>query len=240
MAFRANIEESLTSRRGGGDCMVPRRGALPIRRIAPSSGGAMLSNRMRVGATGLVLAGLGLLAAACGGSPDGGTPTPASSENAFAAYTDCLAKNGVTLPSGAAGDARGGPRASGRPSGRPTARPSGSPGRSFGAGGFGGGGLGGLSSAAPAGVDAATWQKAQQACQSVRPTAGPDGGGFGGGGANNSALTAYRNCLSEHGVTATAGTAGLNTADPTVAAAITACAPLRPTARPNPTPTPAS
>jgi hypothetical protein len=197
----------------------------------------MLSNRMRVGATGLVLAGLGLLAAACGGSSDGGTPTPTSSENAFAAYTECLSKNGVALPTGAAGDDRGSPRASARPSGRPTARPSGAPDRSFGGGG--GGGFGGFSSAAPAGVDAATWQKAQEACQSVRPTAGPNGGGFGGG-ANNSALTAYRNCLSEHGVTATAGTAGLNTADPTVAAAITACAPLRPSARPNPTPTPAS
>jgi hypothetical protein len=84
-------------------------------------------------------------------------------------------------------------------------------------------------------VDAATFAKAQQACASVRPSGGPNGGNF--GGANNSALVAYRNCLSEHGVV-TNGQTQPNTADPKVAAAMTVRAPLRPTARPNPTRTP--
>ena len=89
----------------------------------------------------------------------------------------------------------------------------------------------------------------------MRPT-----GGFGRG--NNAALqsqlTAYRSCLSDHGVTlptpaagasATPGAGGrgglggvgqLDTADPRTAAAVKACAPLRPTFAPGgavPTPT---
>jgi hypothetical protein len=183
---------------------------------------------MRIGGTALVLSALGLLAAGCG-SGSANPSTAPTTETGFAAYTACLAKNGVTLPSNSAGPGGAG-RASGRPSGRPSGGPSGSPR----AGGFGGGGFGGggLSTQAPAGVDAATWAKAQEACASVRPT----GGANGGGGANNSALAAYRNCLSEHGVTT--GTANLNTADPKIAAAVTACAALRP--NPTPTPTPAT
>jgi len=183
----------------------------------------MVRYRMRIGGTGLVLAALGVLAAGCGGSSN--TPAAASEETGYAAYTACLAKNGVTL---AANSAR--PSRSAGASARPSNRPSGQ----AGGGGFGGGG-GAFGTQAPAGVDEAAWQKAQAACASVRPTAGP--GGFGGGG-NNSAMTAYRNCLSEHGVTATTSTNALNTADPTVAAAMTACEALRPTGRPNPTPTP--
>jgi hypothetical protein len=41
-------------------------------------------------------------------------------------------------------------------------------------------------------------------------------------------MTAYRNCLSEHGVTASTGPNALNSADPTIAAAMTACQALRP------------
>jgi hypothetical protein len=74
----------------------------------------------------------------------------------------------------------------------------------------------------PAGVDDATWQKAQEACASVRPTGGPGGGGPGGGqGAN----PAYANCLSDHGVPA--GTAP-NSSDPKVSAAQEACKALSP------------
>lgn len=63
----------------------------------------------------------------------------------------------------------------------------------------------------------------------LRPSFGP---GRNGGG-NNSAMAAYRNCLRDHGLTASAGGLGsLNTADPKVAAAMAACAPLRPTAAP--------
>jgi len=186
-----------------------------------------VGHRMRIGALLLGAAAVAGLAAACGGSS--ATP-PANAagnggNNAFAAYTECLAKNGVVLPSASARpDRTGGVR----PSNRPSARPSGGTGNG---GGFGGGGYGGFfGNQPPAGVDQATWDKAMQACASVRPT-------FGAGGGNNSAFVAYRNCLSEHGVTA--GTNQLNTADPKVAAALTACAPLRPTGPPRPTPTPA-
>jgi len=102
----------------------------------------------------------------------------------------------------------------------------------------------------PAGVTQAQYQAAQQACRSQLPT-----GGFGGfGGANSAQLAAYRNCLQLHGVTLPTGGAaggqppasnqtstsagsttppaggfgGLNTSDPAVQAALTACASLRP------------
>ena len=131
------------------------------------------------------------------------------------AYVACLQQHGVkiTVPTG-------------RPSGvRPSDRPSGV--RPSGA--RGGGGFPGLGNQPPSGVDQKTWDAAQQACAGLRPS-------FGGGrGANNSAVNAYRNCLREHGVTASAG--GFNqmsTADPKVAAAMQACAPLRPTGGPGP------
>lgn len=193
----------------------------------------MVRYRMRIGGTGLVLAALGVLAAGCGGSSS--DTTPASNETGFAAYTACLAKNGVTLAVNSAGPGRS-PGASGRPSGRPSNRPSGQAGGGQQGGGQQGGGGFGFGNQPPAGVDEATWQKAQAACASVRPTGGA--GGFGGGG-NNTAMTAYRNCLSEHGVTASTGPNQFNSADPTVAAAMTACAALRPTGRANPTTTPA-
>jgi hypothetical protein len=166
-------------------------------------------------------------AAACGGGDSGSTGSTASNgnggggTNAFAAYTQCLQKNGVTItrPS----DRAGRPSGAARPSGMPRPRPSGS----FGArGGFpGGGGFG-----KPAGVDDATWQKAQSACASLRPSGGP--GGFRGGG-DNGANAAYRNCLQNHGVTLGQGTA-LNTADPATAKAIETCKVLRPTVMPTP------
>lgn len=164
----------------------------------------------------------------------GGT-TGAPGAAGFAAYAACLSKNGVTLPTGRPGGFA-------RPSGsaRPTARPS---------GGFRGGGAFGLNTADP------KTAAAVKACAALRPT-----GGFGGG--NNAALqsqlTAYRSCLSDHGVTLptpAAGTTpragagrpggfgglgGLNTADPKTAAAVKACEPLRPTFAPRagaPTPT---
>jgi hypothetical protein len=187
-------------------------------------------NRIRRGGLALAAVTVGALVAGCGSSP---ASAPAASNDssggdAFAAYTACLQRNGVTLPTR-------GPRPSG--SGSPRPRPSGT-GRAPG-GGFGGGFLG---TQAPAGVDQQAWTRAMAACASVRPSfsRGPGGG-------NNSAFAAYRNCLSDHGVTLGGG--GLNSSDPTVAAAMTACAPLRPTggpggfgggrgATPSPTPTP--
>jgi hypothetical protein len=50
---------------------------------------------------------------------------------------------------------------------------------------------------------------------------------------NDSALAAYRNCMTEHGVNVTSGPT--NTADPTYAAAEKVCAALRPTQNRGPT-----
>ncbi|GIF20665.1 hypothetical protein BJ973_001430 [Actinoplanes tereljensis] len=178
-----------------------------------------------------------LLVAACGGgssddSSGGGNGDGGGGQNtAFAAYQQCLAKNGVTItmPSrqpreGASGFPEGG-RPSGNPSGMP--RPSGS--RGAGGGGFPGGG-GGFQK--PDGVDEATWTKAQEACASVRPSfgGGMNGGNGrnGGGGAN----AAYQNCLKENGVT---DTSNLNTADATVKKAIETCKVLQPQASATPT-----
>ena len=176
-----------------------------------------------------------LLAAACSGGSDSTTGTAGGGDQgrgntAFAAYTDCLRKNGVTItmPSGGARvRPSGGPGGyGGFPSGMPRpdrsaggGRPSGGPG-----GGFPGGGFG-----KPAGVDDATWEKAQTACASLRPSGGPGGGGGRGNGAN----AAYRNCLQQHGVTL--GETPLNTADPAVKKAEETCKVLRPTAGATPT-----
>jgi hypothetical protein len=174
---------------------------------------------------GLLVAAAALLvsAAACGGSdtPATGTGNPGGAgSNGFAAYAECLAKNGVTItmpsggprvrPSGAPSGFPGG----GFPSGAPRPSGSGRPG-----GGFPGGGFG-----KPEGVDDATWQKAQQACASVLPSGRAGGNGRGGNGMS----AAYRNCLQDNGVTL--GQGGLATADPAVAKAVKACQALAPTA----------
>lgn len=141
----------------------------------------------------------------------------AGAADGFAAYTACLAKHGLVLPTRSPGEGSG-------------ARPH---------GGFGGG-FGGLNATSGPAAEAA------KACASLRPA-----GGF--GGANSSAvasqLNAYRSCLSDHGVALPSpaprpsvsasqatgrrrdlgGLGALNTADPKVAAALKACAALRPT-----------
>jgi hypothetical protein len=163
------------------------------------------SPRVRAAGLAVVAAGLLVSAAACGG---GGDPeVPDGGGGAFTAYTECLRTNGVTvtMPSGGpAGRPEGG-----FPSGMP--RPSGS----GGPGGF----RGGLRK--PAGVDDATWQKAQTACASVRPSGRPDGGGRG-----NGMNAAYRTCLQDHGVTL--GSSAPATGDPEVQQAIEACKVLAP------------
>jgi len=176
-----------------------------------------------------LVAATGLLAG-CGGkaNPSSAAAPPSAG---FQAYVDCLRQHGVTItvPSGRPSGRPSGVRPSRvRPSGvRPSGvRPSGG-GGGFGGGGFGGGGFPGLGNEPPSGVDQQTWDAAQQACAAVRPSFGPRAGG--------SAMTAYRNCLRDHGVTATGDPRQLSTADPKVAAAIQACAPLLPTARPSPT-----
>ncbi|WP_144123221.1 PT domain-containing protein [Catellatospora sichuanensis] len=171
------------------------------------------------------------LAAACGSGDDTTDQTASGGQaSGFAAYTACLKEQGITLPEGfGQGQGQGRPsgaptaRPTNQPTARPTVRPSGQP------GGFGGPG-GGMR--APDGVDAEKWQQAQQACVAVRPSGGP-GGGFGGNRGDNGANAAYRNCLAERGVEFTPGQQ-LATADPKVAAAMQACAVLRPTTTPSP------
>jgi hypothetical protein len=169
-----------------------------------------------------------MLAAACGSSSgsggsatsgDAGNGTGGGQNQALTAYVDCMKQNGVTLtlPSFGPGQGgQGGPGGGVRPSGQP--RPSGSfAGRGPGAGGF---------FQKPAGVDDATWQKAQSACASVMPSRGP---GAGGGGANQ----AYLNCLQQHGVTTTNGSRP-STTDPTVQKAMQTCKVLQPQASATP------
>jgi hypothetical protein len=195
-----------------------------------------VQHRTRV--AGVALAGVMVTAAlvtACGGAPSG-SPNAAPSGN----YVACLRDHGVPLPQGgASGRPRGSFGPDSRPSGlRPSGvRPSGGA-RSGGTGGGpGGGGFGGgfgFGSQAPPGVDQATWDKALQACAALRPSVNPSR--F----RDNGAIMAYRNCLGEHGVTASAAPLDqLDTNDPTVAAALKACEPLRPGNRPASTPTPA-
>jgi hypothetical protein len=171
-----------------------------------------VDKRLRWVGVAVCLAAVAMGAIACGTSagPAGADASGGPDASGFQAYRDCLARNGVTLPS----------RGPGFPSGRPTDFGTGRP--DDGGFGPGGGGFGQGGGQPPAGVDQATWERAMQACASTRPT-----GGF-----TNSALTAYRNCLADHGVTLSAGPGQLDTADPKVAAAMKACAPLRPTGRP--------
>lgn len=186
----------------------------------------------RIGGAALALAAAAFFAAACGSSDDK-APAAAASAAGGTDYVSCLRNNGVDLGQQFNGSNRPTARPSGGfPGGRPSGQPR--PSGSFRGGPGGGGFFGGT--AAPNGVDQQTWEKAQKACESLRPTAFPGGGGPGGGG--NGRDAAYRNCLTEHGVTLTGGMDQLNTADPKVAAAETACAPLKPSARPSTTPAP--
>src|SRR5262245_3419207 len=98
----------------------------------------MVRFRLRLGGTGLVLAALGVLATGCGGSSSSDSATPAAT--GFAAYSACLARNGVTLAQRSAEPGRT-PGAAGRPSSRPSdqAGGGGQPGGAQPGGGFGGG-----------------------------------------------------------------------------------------------------
>lgn len=140
-------------------------------------------------------------------------PSASASGGTQDAYRQCLSENGVKAPSG-------------RPSGQPGGRPSGQPGGGGGGGGFGGGGGG--QSADPA------FQKAQEACASLRPQGNGSGGN---GNANASAISAFTSCMKDHGVvlpSASPGSqtdvlSGLNTADTKTAQAYTSCKALLPT-----------
>jgi hypothetical protein len=171
-----------------------------------------------------------VLIAGCGGSdenaPSPGETDPAQDGNPLAAYTDCMRRNGVTLAMPSGGVRM---RPSGAPDGGPGGvPPSGMPRPSAGAGGPAGGLPGGGGFSKPEGVDDATWEKAQGACASLRPSFGgrPDRNGPDG------ADAAYRTCLRDNGVTPGST---LSTTDPAVAEAMETCDVLRPTAGATPT-----
>ena len=203
------------------------------------SGGARKSVIQTSVAIAAAAAVAGVLAA-CGGSNGtapaaaaASTPTAAASTSGNAAYLNCLRQNGANIPT--AFPSRN----------RPTNRPSGV--RPSGGVGGGGGGFFGQS-------QSPQMQAAIQACAAIRPTNGF--GGFGGG-RGGTQLVAFRNCMTQQGVTVptTRPTAfptatssadraarylgGLNPSDPKVAAALKVCSPLLPTpgARPSSAPT---
>jgi hypothetical protein len=157
-----------------------------------------------------------LILAACGSSSASGSvgstssSVPKSSATASrTAYTNCLKQHGVTLPS--RGNGATGPPAGG----------------------------GGIPSGTPPSSNNPAFQKASNACKSLRPSGG-FGGPSGSGGFNSSAFAAYRNCLKLHGVTLPTGGAAnsagstpsttLSQSSPTVKAALQACAALQPSA----------
>lgn len=177
----------------------------------------------------------------------------------FEAYRQCLSENGVDVSAlgGGRGNSGGQPpngmptdrptdlpsgmptdRPTDFPSGMPTDLPSGMPadGTQGGPGGGPGGGFFGTE--APDGVDADTWQAAQEACADLRPSGGP-GGQAGQGGlpgpassaaAGAAALTVFWSCMSDHDVKQTASglIEDLDESDDTVAAALKICSKLLP------------
>ncbi len=202
----------------------------------------------------------GLIVAGCGG---GSTKASASSPSTtapktggtgaagFEAFTQCMVSHGIPASALQRTRPANTPPTTGADAGSTPATSTGGE-----AGGTGGNRT---PPSLPAGVTQAQYQAALQACRSQLPAGG---GGFGGGGANSAALAAYRNCLQLHGVTlpaagqrpagqpggtgqtpaSTAGSStsqpgfgGLNTSDPTVQAAMTACASLRPARTPGST-----
>ncbi|MFZ0666640.1 MAG: hypothetical protein WAM97_12875 [Acidimicrobiales bacterium] len=186
------------------------------------------SGKLRAAGIVSFLGCLGILLAACSsGSANASTSTSTTTAGsktgpaAFTAYLDCLKNHGVTSTG------RGGFPGAG------------------GGGGFPG--AGGPGSSTPSNVTTTTlsasqrsaYEKAASACASLRPKFN----GFGGGGTGtNTAFDAYRNCLKLHGVTLpTRGAGGFGgfggggstsststTSNPTLQAAETACASLRP------------
>ncbi|MCO8271338.1 hypothetical protein M1L60_12110 [Actinoplanes sp. TRM 88003] len=83
--------------------------------------------------------------------------------------------------------------------------------------------------AKPEGVDDSTWQKAQEACSSLRPSGRPGGGNGNRGDGRNAA---FENCLKENGV---ADPSKLDTNDAATEKAVETCQVLRPTAGATPT-----
>ncbi len=171
---------------------------------------------MRYLSIAVAAAALAVTVTGCGGGDDTAATTPTqaaagggSSADPRAAFTECLRKNGVTLPTGRPSGMPGG-----RPTGRPTARPS--------------GGFAGFRSMDPA------MSKAFEACRALMPQGGR--GGFGGRrGADPQAMQAFRTCMKDNGaeLPADGRVRDLATTDPKVAKAYDKCKVLLPA----PTPT---
>lgn len=169
---------------------------------------------MRYLSIAVAAAALAVTVTGCGGGDDAAATTTTqaagggSSADPRAAFTECLRKNGVTLPTG---------RPSGMPGGRPTARPTARP----------SGGFGGFRSMDPA------MSKAFEACRSLMPQGGR--GGFGGRrGADPQAMQAFRTCMKDNGADLPAGgrVRDLATADPKAAKAYDKCKVLLPAPTP--------
>ncbi|XVQ85152.1 hypothetical protein ACQP2K_41160 [Microbispora siamensis] len=166
---------------------------------------------MRYLSIAIAAVALAVTVTGCGGGDDTAATTTTqaaagggSSADPRAAFTECLRKNGVTLPSG---------RPSARPSGRPTARPS--------------EGSGGFRSMDPA------MSKAFEACRSLMPQGGRGGFG-GGRGVDPQAMQAFRTCMKDNGaeLPANGRVRDLATTDPKVAKAYDKCKVLLPAPTP--------
>ncbi|MGI8492157.1 MAG: hypothetical protein ACR2NJ_05285 [Acidimicrobiales bacterium] len=167
----------------------------------------------------VVLSGCGGSSTKTSATPTSGPTTTLAGSAARAAYVQCMTNHGI--PASALRFGRGGGGLGGPPGGGGAG--SGAPGT--GAPGTDSGSSVPPSTTArtlPPGVTQSQFDSAQATCRPLLPQ------GF----ANSPAAAAYRNCLTVHGVTATTIAGGpsptLNRNDPTVAAALQACAPLRP------------
>ncbi len=181
----------------------------PVHRARPN---ALHRRRARWAAGSLALA-LVVLASACGASKTttttggGSTATTGGSTSASAAaYRSCLAKHGVTLPTGGF---RGGGGGSGSASGATgsASTPPSAPVAPTGVGSGSGGGF----------RNNPKFAAAQKACASLRPK-----GSFGGGAAGSSAFQAFASCMTTHGITmgrrpgsSTSGSTATSSAPPT-------------------------
>ncbi|SDK51219.1 hypothetical protein SAMN05216298_0345 [Glycomyces sambucus] len=121
-----------------------------------------------------MVAAAGFALAACGSGDDGGSSeeTSTAGTDPMAAYTECIAEQGIELPEDWSAGFGGGEMPSFDPENAPSDMPTDMP-TDMPSGGFGGGGF-----SAPEGVSDEDWAVAQEACMSTLP----QGGGFPGSG----------------------------------------------------------
>lgn len=167
----------------------------------------------------VILCGMvAVLLTACGGSGSSGTTSTTAAGQAatgagFQDYQNCLKDHGVTLNLPNRGDG-GAPPQGGSP-------PDGNPPQGFDPNNGGGRGPG---LTKPDDVDQATWDAAQKACESKRPTFGGNGQG---GPQGSTEFQAYQSCMKDHGVD-TSNMASVDRTSDSFKSAQTACADLLP------------